>query len=68
MTLIEQIKAMPTIADANSDLCVSRAAVLALLEAKAEEWQGKPGVSERQVWTYRQCGAELAGERPAAGS
>ncbi|HXJ14102.1 MAG TPA: hypothetical protein VNH19_17640 [Candidatus Limnocylindrales bacterium] len=39
MSVTASIKAMPTIADANGDLCVSQAAVLALLEAKAEEWR-----------------------------
>ena len=61
MTLTEKIKAMPTIADANGDLCVSRAAVLALLEMKAEEWRNNEDNAYRQI-VYENCAAELIGE------
>jgi len=72
MTITDSIKAMPTIADANGDKCVSQAAVLALLEAKAEEWRTKAewlddgsGVTScaEAAADYRRRAAELAGER-----
>jgi len=69
MTLTDSIKAMPTIADEHGDPCVSQAAVLALIEAKAEEWEEKgeeksscPSCSLEQS-AYRACAAELSAER-----
>ena len=61
-TLTDSIKAMPTIADEHGDPCVSQATVLALIEAKAEEWRKK---TAEYSW-YDDCADELAGERPAA--
>jgi len=41
VTILDSIKAMPTIADANGQPCVSQAAVLALIESKAVEWRAR---------------------------
>ena len=69
MTITDSIKAMPTIADANGELCVSQAAVLALIEAKAEEWRSQKWIVD--TWEDDRpseivCAAELAGERLSA--
>ena len=77
MTIVDSIKAMPTIADANGDLCVSQAAVLALIEAKAEEWYGhienrhNPQHSAENCDSciqLEECASQLSASRPAAGS